>query len=274
MLLRTILILPANKLELLPKAVTAQPDLILLDLEDGVSLKDKHNARKRIVDYFQANKFDSNIMLRINSINTGQGLEDILTLQRFSLYFRWIFLSKTETSVELDIYSNHLKNHCEKVVAAVETAKSVLNLHEIAKHPFVAGLVLGNADLCNDIGIISSWDNFEFYRNHIILHTKANKIFTWDSPYFQIRNMEGLNIEAEKSKQMGFNGKIAIHTSQVPILNKVFSFSEIEVQNAIKIISAFEDADENVCQFEGNMIDYPIYFQAKRLINEFNKKGS
>ena len=194
-----------------------------------------------------------------------------MALQSANLYFKWIFLSKTETSVEIDIYYEHLKNHCEKVIGAIETAKSFLNLEEIAKHPFIIGLVMANADLCNDIGIIGTWENFEFYRKQIILNAKSNKIFAWDAPYFQIKNLEGLKIEAEKSKNMGFIGKVAIHPNQVSVLNDVFSFSEIEVVNAEKIVSTFEKADGNVCQFEGNMIDYPIYFQAKRLLVEYHK---
>jgi (S)-citramalyl-CoA lyase len=266
MLSKSILFVPANKIELLPKAFAKQPDIVLLDLEDAVSLQEKDAAREKAIAYLSANEIPANLALRINAISSSEGLADILALKKAKIQLKLMFLAKVESYAELEIYSQHLKNQCEKVIPFIESTKAFLNLTEIAKHPFLAGLTIGGADLCKETGMASTWENLQFYRNLLIMNCVANNIWAIDTPYFDFKNIEGLQIEGEKLKNMGFVGKLAIHPSQVEILNKTFAPSEMEIEKAKKVIAAFEAAGGNVCQLEGEMIDYPIYWRAKRLL--------
>ncbi|MFN0200072.1 MAG: HpcH/HpaI aldolase/citrate lyase family protein [Bacteroidia bacterium] len=262
---KSILFVPANKIELLPKAFAKQPDVVLLDLEDAVSLQEKDAAREQVFQYLTHHDLPENLALRINSITTPEGLADILVLQKTKLKLKLMFLAKVESYAELEIYYQHLKSHCEKVIPFIESTKAFSQLTEIAKHPFLAGLTIGGADLCKETGMVSSWENLAFYRNLLVMNTVSNKILAIDSPYFEFKNLEGLKIEAEKCKQMGFSGKLAIHPSQVEILNTAFAPTAAELEKAERIIEAFEAAGGNVCQLEGEMIDYPIYWRALKL---------
>jgi len=267
MISKSILFVPANKLELLPKAFAKQADIVLLDLEDAVSLQEKDAARQKAMEYLSTNEIPANLALRINALSTSEGLADILALKKSQIRLKLMFLAKVESYAELEIYHQHLKNHCEKVIPFIESTKAFLQLAEIAKHLFLAGLTIGGADLCKETGMASTWENLYFYRNLLIMNCVANNILPIDTPYFDFKNIEGLQIEAEKLKKMGFAGKLAIHPSQVEILNQTFAPSQMEMEKARKIILAFEAAGGNVCQFEGEMIDYPIYWRAKRLLN-------
>ena len=131
---KSILFVPANKIELLPKAFAKQPDVVLLDLEDAVSLQEKDAAREQVFHYLTNHDLPENLALRINSITTPEGLADILALQKTKIKLTLMFLAKVESYAELEIYHQHLKAHCEKVIPFIESTKAFSQLTEIAKH--------------------------------------------------------------------------------------------------------------------------------------------
>ena len=81
---------------------------------------------------------------------------------------------------------------------------------------------------------------------------------TIDGPYMDIANSESLEEESRKSKALGFNGKAAIHPSQLQVITKSFLPSDQEIEEAQEIIRAFNRSDAAVISFNGKMIDNPI----------------
>ena len=68
---------------------------------------------------------------------------------------------------------------------------------------------------------------------------------------------------------MGFVGCPAIHPAQVEVSNRVFSPSEAELDDARETVIAFEEAGGEAISFGGRMIDYPIYYRMKKLLDEY-----
>lgn len=68
---------------------------------------------------------------------------------------------------------------------------------------------------------------------------------------------------------MGFVGCPAIHPAQVEVLHQVFTPSQQEMDNAKEAIAAFEAAGEKAISVNGRMVDYPIYYRLKMLLEEY-----
>ena len=102
------------------------------------------------------------------------------------------------------------------------------------------------------------WDSLLFARSKIVLEASIHNLFTIDGPYMDIANLESLEEESRKSKALGFNGKAAIHPSQLQVITKSFLPSDQEIEEAQEIIRAFNRSDAAVISFNGKMIDNPI----------------
>ena len=79
----------------------------------------------------------------------------------------------------------------------------------------------------------------------------------------------GLQADAIRAKQLGFQGKLCIHPNQIEVVNRVFSPQPEEVRQALKIIEAFEKAEtagQGAIQVDGKFIDYPVVVRARKVL--------
>ena len=99
---------------------------------------------------------------------------------------------------------------------------------------------------------------------------KAAGVTPLDTPYVSFQNEIGLRKENEASKQFGFVGRFAIHPLQIKVINDSFSPSSKAVDNARRIVEAFELAERQgtgAISIDGNMIDTPIVKRAQRVLD-------
>ena len=96
------------------------------------------------------------------------------------------------------------------IIALLETPISIKNISEIASVDKVKGLALGGADLSASLGSTMDWDSLLYARSKIVLEAAINNLFSIDSPFMNIDNLDALQEESKRSKAMGFNGKAAI----------------------------------------------------------------
>jgi citrate lyase subunit beta / citryl-CoA lyase len=129
-------------------------------------------------------------------------------------------------------------------------------------------LILGVGDLSASQGIrlghIGATDErypgdlWHYARNRMIVAARANGIDAIDGPYANFRNPDGYRRDALWAATLGAVGKWAIHPSQVPIANEVFSPTADEVEQARSVIAAVRDAEqggEGAANLGGTMID-------------------
>ncbi len=152
----SLLFTPANRPERFEKpASNKNAQMVVLDLEDAVSLRYKDQAREILIDYLQRNNSipaDHPMItaVRINAISTQAGLKDIVCLVREKVVPDVIFLPKVQNVQEVELYSELLNLGREKhvqFIAAIETAVGLENAHEIASHQDVVAIGFGGADL-------------------------------------------------------------------------------------------------------------------------------
>jgi citrate lyase subunit beta/citryl-CoA lyase len=80
---------------------------------------------------------------------------------------------------------------------------------------------------------------------------------------------ERLQEGAAISVQLGYDGKLAIHPSQVGPINDAFTPNTEEVEWAEQVLTARDEAanaDRGVFEVDGEMIDAPLIAQAERIV--------
>ncbi len=106
-------------------------------------------------------------------------------------------------------------------------------------------------------------------RYMVAISARAAGVLSIDTVYTDILDLEGLVREAEVARALGFKGKNAIHPKQIEPINRVFSPTREELEEAKKMVEAFESALKRglgAISLDGRMIDRPVFEQAKELL--------
>ncbi len=285
MVLRSMLFVPGNNMRMITKAATLPSDAIILDLEDAVPLADKETARIMVGDTVKAIKSGgSYVFVRVNALTTGLTAKDLKFVTVKDL--DGIMLAKTEAKsdvIELEGMLEEAEKSLGlgvgslKIIPLVETAKGVVNAYDIASaSERVVAVAFGAGDYYRDIGrSVSSLSPEEtellYARSHIVNSSTAAKVQAIDTPFFGLlTDMKGFMKETTLALQLGFKGKLLVHPTQIEPVNKMFSPSQDEAEYAGRVVGAFEEAQARglgAISFEGKMIDYMNYKQAKDLVN-------
>jgi citrate lyase subunit beta/citryl-CoA lyase len=94
-------------------------------------------------------------------------------------------------------------------------------------------------------------------------------VLALDTPYFKLRDTDGLRLNALAAKRIGFKGKFAIHPEQIEALNECFSPSPAEVAHARRVVAAYDEAEKNgraSTSLDGWVIDVPVVKRARALL--------
>jgi citrate lyase subunit beta/citryl-CoA lyase len=279
-----MLYIPGNNPAMLQQGGIYGADSLLLDLEDAVALNQKDSARILVRNMLQSiNFYNTEVCVRINHLDTPFGLEDleeIVPLQPDAIRY-----PKTETLEELAklieiieaIEDKHNLPHDKMTIhAMIETALGVQNVFEIAKFSKrVDAITIGGQDLTADMNIKSTKDGsgIDLARKMIVMAAKANKIDAIDTVFVDINDEDGLRIETEYAKQIGFTGKAVINPRQIDIIHEVYMPTEEEIRKAYRIILEFKKnkkAGIGVFAIDGKMVDAPVMTRAKQVLELAN----
>lgn len=264
-----ILFCPGNRPERFVKAAE-RSDAVILDLEDAVAPEKKEQARASIQ---QASLDPRTTIVRVNSSDSGH-LEADLTAVRASPY-RTIMLAKAESA---DVVART----CEglDVIALCETPLGVVRANELAALPTVIALMWGAEDLVAATGGTSSRTGAGHYRDvaryaraHVLLAAKAHGKSAIDAVHLDIADESGLRAEAADASASGFDATACIHPTQVAAIRAAYAPSEREVQEAIELLAAVEEASEGVFQFRGKMIDEPVVRHARAVVDKARRSA-
>jgi citrate lyase beta subunit len=269
-LMRSLLFTPSDRPERFAHGPSSGADGAVLDLEDGVGLPAKPAARKAALAFFAdppAAPPGFVWALRINHITTEAGLQDLLALRGASKP-GVVVLPKTESVAEVEIALAHLSagGEAPTIVALIESGRGLAAADDIAKHPAVKALAFGGADLAADLHATLDWEPMLFARSRIVQAAASAGIASWDVPFLDIHDADGLKRETVAAKALGYVCKLAIHPAQIAPINAVFTPSGTELTRAERVVSAFEAAHGGACQVDGKMVDAPVVKAARRTV--------
>ncbi len=261
------LFIPANKLDWINKAEASEADGLIIDLEDSVPSKHKSLARKELGDFLTSNSVNKPYLIRTNPLTLEDGKKDLSLATKTNDNFLGFLIPKIEDSSELLSVQESIN-----VVLLIETPTSLMNLSSLSEDKRVIGLALGGADLAAELGSDMSWDSLLLARSVIVLQASKYGLFSIDSPFMQIDDLERLEEESRRAKSIGFTSKFSIHPSQIEIIRRNFLPTDQEIEEAKEIIKAFANSDGGAIAVNGKMVDEPVVklMKKKLMLAGFN----
>lgn len=281
---RSRLYLPGAEPKYFINAALHAPDAIILDLEDSVHPDEKDTARILVRNALRAVDFGAcERMVRINQLPLGLAdLEEIVPDSP-----DLILIPKAETPkqvLEVARKIAEIKRHYAMsdpiwLMPILESALGIENAYEIAKaDDHVVALTIGLEDYTADLGVVKTVEGEEslYARARLVNAAKAAGVQAIDSVFGDVANMEGLRAWGERSRVMGFEGMGCIHPGQIPVIHEAFAPTAAEIEKALKIVAAFDDAKSRglgVVSLGSKMIDPPVVNRAVKLVQRAKAMG-
>lgn len=254
-------------------------DGIIFDLEDSVDISEKDNARNLVDQYLtESSTMPSLIVLRVNPVDTEHFKQDIELIDSGKIDY--ILLPKAGVDSlnileeELEILEKKNKLEQVKVLALVESAKSVIEVFKIAKHKRVHGILLGAEDLCNDLEInrTNMGNEILFARSRVVYACISNQIIPIDTPNTSINDEVALREDCLNAKNLGMKAKTAIHPSQLETINEIFSPSKKDIEWAMGVMELKDEYQgKGAFSYRGKMIDKPLILKAEKILQNAKK---
>lgn len=277
---RTMMFVPGNNPAMIKDAGIYGADSIMFDLEDSVSMLEKDAARMLVMTAIQTVDYnDTELVVRVNELASEFGRADIFAMVYAGIDV--IRLPKTET-VEDILAVEHTIEEAERyfnkqmgktqMMAAIEGPEGVLNAPAIAlSSDRLIGIAIGAEDYVTNMKTQRYPDGNElFFARSMIVHAaRAAGISAFDTVYSDVENEEGLYNEVKLIHQLGFDGKSVINPRQIPLVNSIYQPRIKEIQHAMNVISAIEEAKQKgagVISLNGKMIDKPVVARAERVM--------
>ncbi|WP_028033449.1 CoA ester lyase [Chelativorans sp. J32] len=288
--MRSLLFVPADSERKLEKALRSGADILILDLEDSVALSQKEEARRIAVHFLRKEAIPARVYVRVNALATGLTDEDLAAVMPARP--AGIMLPKAEGGQDVALLSAKLRVHeaehgikdgATSILPIVtETAKAVFAAHTIAgASNRLCGLTWGAEDLSAEIGARVTRDDaggytgvFALARSITLLAAASAGVPAIDTVFPAFRDMEGFARDCRDAERDGFTGKMAIHPSQVPIINAAFTPSEEAIDHSRRVVAAFADAGaRGVASVDGEMVDRPHLIRAERILERARLAG-
>ena len=270
---RSMLFLPGNNPNMLINGNCLGSDAVIFDLEDAVAPDQKDAARILVRNTLKYMDFRGcERIVRINSIGTPYWKEDLKALLPYKPDL--ILLPKTESAQDIltiDAYMTELGSETG-VMALIETALGVENAFLIASAaPRLKALFLGAEDLTADLRCKRTKEGreIEYARTRLVVAARAAGVDVYDTPFTDVNDDEGIEVDAALAKALGFTGKASISPRHVEVINSVFSPTQKDVDYAYEVMEAIALAKEQgkgAISLHGKMIDAPIVNRAQQTI--------
>jgi citrate lyase subunit beta/citryl-CoA lyase len=276
---RSVLYMPGSNARAIEKARTLPVDAVILDLEDAVAPEAKEQARHEVTEAVKAGGFGTReVAVRINGLHTPWHADDLTAVAHAAPDA--ILVPKISGVDELEHIGQRLLDMKidlkTRVWAMIETPQAIFNINALAaaahdSETRLAGFVMGTNDLAKETRarIVPGRAPMLSWLARCLLAAHAHGIDILDGVYNDIGNAEGFAQECAQARDMGFDGKTLIHPSQIAPCNAAFSPSPEEVEQARKIIAAFDlpqNAHKGVVQVDGRMVERMHADMARRTV--------
>jgi citrate lyase subunit beta/citryl-CoA lyase len=279
-ILRSLLFVPGNKANMLEKALAVAADALMPDMEDSVPGAEKANARETIRSFLPRLAASGRpVIPRVNALDTEWVRADLEAVVGPHVF--GISIGKVRSTGDIAAISR-LIGELERragvspgtlhLLPWIETAEAIVKVGEICRASNrIVAVAFGAEDFTNDMGIerLEDESQIAYARQALCVAARAARVLALDTPYFKLRNPDGLRDNALKAKSIGFKGKFAIHPEQIDTLNDCFSPSAQEVAHAERIVGAFEEAEARgraSTSLDGWVIDVPVVKRARALL--------
>ena len=303
---RSELAVPGTNTSLFEKAAKSAADIIFLDCEDAVAPDDKEKARKNIIQGLnEVNWETKTMMVRINGLDTHYMYRDVVDIVEACPRLDMILIPKV--GVPADVYAVDMmvtqietaKKHTKRIgfEVLIETALGMANVEAIAQSSKrLEAMSFGVADYAastrarttviggvnKDSGVLTDkdadgkrkyfWtDPWHAAQTRMMVACRAYGLRPIDGPFGDFNDPDGFIAAANRAAVLGYEGKWAIHPSQIELANRVFTPSEAEVTKARRIMEAMAQAakeGKGAVSLDGRLIDIASIRMAEALLKK------
>ncbi|KAM0424744.1 hypothetical protein ACHAPT_010054 [Fusarium lateritium] len=294
---RSLLYVPGSSQKMLTKSINLHSDNVTYDLEDSVTPSLKDTARDQLRDHVSGLSARpsgiSELAVRINAVSTPFALSDLTALAPLR-HVDAVVVPKVNSAADLTFVTDVLRHvapdrHATdaenpiKILALIESARSVMNLSEICKaSPYLSGFIFAAEDFALDLSITRtpSLTEFLYARSAIVTAARSaelpSAIDLVCTSYKGEQGLKTLEEECAGGKALGFNGKQCIHPSQVQVAQRMFAPDQHEVEWAVRVSVADAKASASgrgAWTLDGKMIDAPVVGKANAVITKAEQCG-
>ena len=277
---RSLLYVPGDREAMIAKAAQRGADCLILNLEDAVAQGNKEMARAMVAQALATLDFGrAEVIVRINPLDTPTGYRDLLTLAPARPDA--ILLPKVGSPEEVRFAAWTISRLEEmhdlpaggiRLMCMIESAAGVLAAAQIAGcHPRITALLFGAADYSAEVGcaITLDGDTLLHAQSQIVLASHAACIDAIDTPHLRLDDPEGLARSSQQARQLGFDGKSAIHPGQIGPINSIFSPTPEQIAWAERVLAALPGGDEaqvGAAVLDGQLIEAPHLARARHTL--------
>jgi citrate lyase subunit beta/citryl-CoA lyase len=272
---RSYLYVPGDARQRLLRSTSRGADAVIADLEDSVAPMQRRAALEAVAAWLTSGEPDTERWVRITSVADAADQLTRLTSGRLD----GIVIPKVASVVDVARVVEVLDEPADRadrpvrVMPLIETAKALQAVDEIAAHPRVTALQLGELDLAADLGVVVGPDEHEllYPRSRVVVAAAAAGIeppVGAVSPDFD--DLDVLRATTQRLQRLGFVGRAVIHPRQIPVVHEVFTPTPGEVEEARRVMAAYEAATANgsgvLVGPDGRMVDEAVVRMSRRAV--------
>jgi citrate lyase subunit beta/citryl-CoA lyase len=259
---------------MLVKARTLAADEVVIDLEDSVAPPVKAQARAAVTEAVAQGDWGQRaVAVRINGPATPWCHRDVIDIVAGAGDgLASLVVPKVESPGEIE-FVDRLAGMVEQEVgraapvglqALIETAAGLRHIHAIAHSSArLETLIVGYADLAASLGLSTEaaypGDRWHHVLATVLIAARDAGLQAIDGPYLAIEDLDGFRAAAQRARALGYDGKWALHPTQIDVLNDLFAPSPEEIEQARGVLDALEaaqrDGSRGAVMLDGAMID-------------------
>ena len=266
-----LLFVPATRPERIAKALASGAGAVIVDLEDAVAPADKPAARAALRDAVTALPPDqrARLLVRINAAGTPWHGDDVAAVAPcVALGLGGAMVAKAESAGVLHAVAQALGPQA-LLLPLIESGAGLDALDALAQAPQVARLAFGHLDFQLDLGMACGPDELELLPVRLALvraSRRAGLAAPVDGVTTATTDAERLALDTERSRRMGFGGKLCIHPAQVAPVQAAFAPTPAELDWAQRVLAAATEHAGAVFRLDGRMVDAPVLLLAERML--------
>jgi citrate lyase subunit beta/citryl-CoA lyase len=266
--------MPAANERALEKAKSLPADAVIFDLEDAVAPDAKEAARAAACTAAASGQYGRRLLtIRCNGLDTPWGLDDLAAIAVSTASA--VVVPKVSSVDHLDQVAARLDAagapDSLTVWAMIETPTAIFDARAIAAHPRVSVLLLGTNDLARELRlplVAGRRALLPHLATALLAAREAGKTIL-DGVFNDVKDLDGFAEECAQGVEFGFDGKTLIHPTQVDIANQAWAPSATDVDQARRVIAAFDEAvadGRGVVTVDGRMIENLHVVNAQRTL--------
>jgi citrate lyase subunit beta/citryl-CoA lyase/(S)-citramalyl-CoA lyase len=172
-----------------------------------------------------------------------------------------ILIPKVSEAAELKLIDSLLNEAGSglELAALIETLDGLENVSAIAAATQrLTLMVFGAVDFSAELGVENADEPLSYARGKVIHAAKRTGLDVMDVPSLNFRDLENLKSEARRARRIGFTGKAAIHPIGVDVINAAFTPNTDEIEQAQRVIAAYETSPNGLAVLDGQLIEAPV----------------